>query len=49
MTVPLPDSFDHDAWQTAIGTVLAYGLILVAMFLLLFVFPFVVFESLGVA
>jgi hypothetical protein len=49
MTVPLPESLDHDAWETAVGTVLAYGLILLVMFVVLFVLPFVIFEGLGVA
>lgn len=49
MSVPVPDSFDHEAWETAVGTVLAYGLILTVMFVVLFVLPFVIFEALGVA
>jgi hypothetical protein len=49
MTLPLPDSFDHDAWQTAFGTLLGYGLILLVLFLALFVVPFLLFETIGVA
>lgn len=36
-------SFDHPAWFTAVATGLAYGLILLALFVLVFVVPAVVF------
>ena len=39
----LKNRFDHPAWFTAAGTFVAYGLILVAMTLLLFGLPLVVF------
>ncbi|MDG5778475.1 hypothetical protein VB773_16675 [Haloarculaceae archaeon H-GB2-1] len=41
----LPE-LEQPAWQTAIGTVLSYGIILVAMFLALFILPYVVFTML---
>ena len=39
----LKNRFDHPTWFTAAGTFVAYGLILVAMTLLLFGLPLVVF------
>jgi hypothetical protein len=39
--------FDHPAWFTAVGTVLAYGAILVAMFVVVFLVPFALFYLLG--
>ncbi|MGM0592016.1 MAG: hypothetical protein ACQETI_10400 [Halobacteriota archaeon] len=42
----LPATFEHDAWRTAAGTLLGYGAILLAMFVLLFVVPFIAFFSL---
>ncbi len=39
----LKAEFDHDAWFTAAGTFVAYGLILVAMTLLLFGVPYLLF------
>ena len=35
--------FDHPAWLTAAGTLAGYGLILVVMFALLFVVPYLVY------
>jgi len=49
MALRLPDQFDHDAWETAVGTLLGYALIVLVMFLVLFVLPFVIFETFGVA
>jgi hypothetical protein len=49
MPVSVPEPLDHDAFQTALGTVVAYGLILFAMFIVLFVLPFLLFSFLGVA
>lgn len=39
--------FDHPAWRSATGTVVAYGLVLAVMFLVLFVLPYAVFVALG--
>jgi len=39
------DQFDHPAWLTAAGTLVSYGLILVFMFVLLFVVPFLVYSQ----
>ena len=35
--------YDHPAWFTAVGTFLAYGLVLGAMTLLLFGVPYLIF------
>lgn len=37
--------FDHPSWLTALGTGLGYGAILLVMFVVLFVFPYVVFAA----
>jgi len=37
------DQFEHPAWLTAAGTLASYGLILVFLFVLLFVLPYLVF------
>lgn len=37
------EKFTHESWFTAAGTAAGYGLILVAMFVLLFVIPFLIF------
>ncbi|WP_424019566.1 hypothetical protein ACOZ4N_08875 [Halorientalis pallida] len=42
----LVEKFDHPSWFTIGGTVAGYGLILVAMFVLLFVVPFLIFSVL---
>jgi hypothetical protein len=39
----LPAQFDHESWYAAAGTFGSYALVLVAMFLVLFVVPFLVF------
>lgn len=39
----LKEEYDHPAWFTAIGTFLAYGLILGVMTLLLFGVPYLIF------
>ncbi|MDY6780806.1 MAG: hypothetical protein SV760_09795 [Halobacteria archaeon] len=36
----------HPSWLTALGTAVSYTLLLVGMFVLLFVIPFLVFEFL---
>lgn len=41
----LTDQFDHPAWLTAGGTLVGYSLILVVMFALLFVLPFLVYST----
>lgn len=38
------DRFDHAAWLTTAATLASYGLILLSMFVLLFLLPFVVFS-----
>lgn len=45
MAVDLPGDFDHPAWLTAASTVVAYGLVLLLLFVLLFVLPFLVFTA----
>ncbi|MFB6071698.1 MAG: hypothetical protein ABEJ88_01885 [Halobacterium sp.] len=45
MTVPV-DDFSHPSWSTALGTFVSYGLVLVAMFVLLFVVPYGLFRFL---
>lgn len=41
------DAFDAPTWRTAGGTLAGYGLILLGMFVVLFVLPFLVFLALG--
>ena len=38
--------YDHPAWVTAVGTFIAYGVILVGMALLLFAVPWLIFSLL---
>lgn len=45
MSVDL-QQFDHPSWLTAVGTVVSYGLVLVAMTVLLFLVPYAIFLSL---
>jgi hypothetical protein len=42
----LPEPFDHPAWLTGVGTAVAYGLILLVLFVALFVVPYLVFTLL---
>ena len=42
----LKEEHDHPSWFTAAGTFLAYGLIIVAMALVLFALPWLVFALL---
>ncbi|WP_172824868.1 hypothetical protein [Halorientalis sp. IM1011] len=42
----LVEKFDHPSWFTIGGTVAGYGIILVVMFVLLFVVPFLIFTAL---
>jgi hypothetical protein len=44
--VTLPEPFDHPAWLTGVGTLVAYGLILVVLFVALFVVPYLLFTLL---
>jgi hypothetical protein len=39
--------YDHPTWYTAASTFASYGLILLVMFVLLFVVPYLVFLFLG--
>jgi hypothetical protein len=39
----LREKFDHPSWFSVAGATLGYGAILLVMFILLFVVPFVVF------
>jgi hypothetical protein len=39
------DQFDQPAWRTFAGTIAGYGLVLLAMFLLLFVVPYMLFPA----
>jgi hypothetical protein len=38
--------YDHPSWLTAVGTVVSYGLVLVAMTVLLFLVPYGIFQAL---
>lgn len=38
------EEFDHPSWLTAVGTFVAYGAILLVMFLVLFVVPYLIFR-----
>ncbi|WP_281381256.1 hypothetical protein [Halobellus ruber] len=42
----VPARFDHPAWVAGAATAVSYGVGLVAMFVLLFVLPFLVFAGL---
>lgn len=46
MATDLRAQLDHPAWRTAIATVLAYGVILVVLFVGLFVLPYLLFTLL---
>lgn len=37
------DQFDHPSWLTVFGTILGYAAILLGMFVLLFVIPYLLF------
>jgi hypothetical protein len=39
----LSETFDHDAWQTAGATGVSYFLVLLGVFVVLFVIPYLVF------
>lgn len=39
------DRFDHPAWVTAAATLVSYGLILLFLFVLLFVVPFLIYSQ----
>jgi Na+-transporting methylmalonyl-CoA/oxaloacetate decarboxylase gamma subunit len=39
------ERFDHPAWLTAAGTLAGYGLVLLFLFLLLFVVPYLLFPA----
>mgnify|MGYP000580874234 CR=1 FL=1 len=41
------DRLDHPAWVAAAGTLVSYGLVLLALFVLLFVVPYLVFVGLA--
>ena len=45
MTAALPD-FEHPSWVTALATFASYGLVLLAMTILLFLVPYAVFTAL---
>lgn len=42
----LPADFDHPSWWTALGTFAGYGVILLAMTVLLFLVPYAIFLAL---
>jgi len=46
MELPLPGGFDHPSWLTGVATAVAYGVLLTAIFLALFVVPYVAFRAL---
>jgi hypothetical protein len=39
------DRFEHPAWLTAGATLVSYGLVLLVLFLLLFVVPYLIVSS----
>jgi len=39
------EQFDHPAWLTAAGTLAGYGLVLLFLFVLLFVLPYLLFPA----
>ena len=39
----VPGEFDAPPWRAAFGTAVSYGAILLALFVLLFVVPFLIF------
>ncbi|EMA38885.1 hypothetical protein [Halococcus hamelinensis] len=43
MSASLPGRFDHPSWLTAVGTLVAYGIILLLLTVVLFVVPYLVF------
>ena len=43
MSTSLPGRFDHPSWLTAVGTLVAYGLILVLLTVVLFAIPYLIF------
>lgn len=43
----LPADFEHPSWLTAFGTFAGYGIILLAMFVVLFLVPYGIFVALG--
>lgn len=42
---PVTERFDHPAWLTAAGTLAGYGIVLLVLFLLLFVVPYLLFPA----
>lgn len=46
MALSLPGGLDHPSWTTAVGTVVGFGLVLAALFVALFVVPYLVFVGL---
>ncbi|WP_254273981.1 hypothetical protein [Haloarcula marina] len=41
----ISDRFDHPAWRTAAATLAGYGVVLLVLFLLLFVVPYLVLSA----
>ena len=39
-------AYDHPAWFTAVATLLGYGIILGALFVLMFLVPLLIFSAL---
>ncbi|MFC6988156.1 hypothetical protein ACFQJD_04470 [Haloplanus sp. GCM10025708] len=39
----IASDYDHASWRAAAGTLAGYGLVLAAMFVVLFVVPFLLF------
>lgn len=46
MPVERLSEFDHPSWFTALSTGVAYGILLLVMFTLLFLLPYVIFSLL---
>jgi hypothetical protein len=44
--MPLPGGTDHPTWTTVGGTLVSYALVLLAMFAVLFVLPYLAFTAL---
>lgn len=45
MNVDISERFGHSSWIAALGTGAAYLLILLGMFILLFVAPYIIFTN----
>jgi hypothetical protein len=46
MDIAPPGGFDHPSWLTAVFTAVAYGVLLIGLFVALFVVPYLAFRAL---